>query len=403
MSFEDLDDEDWVDPSWLGEVKSEIVPGMVLDPDVTKRWAVLLEFKKNGSPAVGNGFFVGIPDTTTHHIIFTAAHNLTTREGVRTADLTAVYETNPPDPSNPPGTRITQIVPEEDIYICEGYTKTGRPEDDYGFIRIKRNATEKTFGFGFSIKLAYEDYFKDKIYVSGFEPGNRAFNIANGACMECYTKIVVYEAKTQQGISGSAVWIDYKNSQVAIAIHNTGSSGNGSSGARLTPDVFRRAFNWIQPSVMKKGIQIRAYAPPKSKALPKLPDKGLFLSFESGMGFGRVRLGSGTKFDLMPGQSIHLKGGVYINEFCLATMDGKWVTFDCSGPRVSKIKQEIDDGCHFKIDKKKIVVEQKGRSYELRVENSYIKEYDENSESSEVSFQTYPSPDSARFNKFEFQ
>lgn len=213
MSFEE--DEDWVDPSWFGEVKSEIVQGMVLDPDVTKSWAVLLQFKKNGSPAVGNGFFVSIPDIPSHHIIFTAAHNLTTREGARTTDLTAVYETYPAGPSATP---ISQAIAAEDVYICEGYTKTGAPADDFGFIRIKRNSSEPRFGFGFSIKLAYEEYFKDKIYVSGFEPGNGAFNIANGACVECYAKVVVYEAKTQQGISGSAVWIDYKNSQVAIAI-----------------------------------------------------------------------------------------------------------------------------------------------------------------------------------------
>lgn len=145
---------------------------------------------------------------------------------------------------------------------------------------------------------------------------------------------------------------------------------------------------------MKKSIQVRAYAPPGRKTLPKLPDKGLFLSFEGGMGFGRVRLGSGTKFDLMPAQSTHLKNGQYTDEYSLATTDGKWVTFDCDSPRVSKIVQEMNDGSLFKIDsKKKVIVEQKGKSYELKMEGSYIKEYDENAESSEVSFQNYPGSD----------
>jgi hypothetical protein len=206
------DDEDWVDPSWLGDVKSEIIPGMVLDPDVAKSWGVILNFKKDGAPGVGNGFFLSIPDIPSYHVIFTAAHNLVNKAGVRTTDLSASYD---PSPSVTP--RITKVVADGDVYVCEGYAKTGAPADDYGFIRIKREG-ESRRGFGYSIKLAYEVYFKDKIYVTGFEPSNLAFNLTAGPCMECYKKMVVYDAKTQQGISGSAVWIDYMNSQVAIAI-----------------------------------------------------------------------------------------------------------------------------------------------------------------------------------------
>jgi V8-like Glu-specific endopeptidase len=220
------DDEDWVDPSWLSEVETVVDEELKFkNLDVIRGWAVKLEFNKDGAHRHGSGFFVRVPQDdsdTLYDVIFTAAHNLTTTNGIRTTNLQVFYA----DPEVKQGNAITynvkthNVSDPNDVYWCPDYKSEDVPQSDYGFIRIPRVATNRRRGFGFSIPLAYQSYFRGNMYISGFQdetqPGYPI--LASGECRECYQNLVEYDIKTQPGLSGSGVWLVYKDGLVAVAI-----------------------------------------------------------------------------------------------------------------------------------------------------------------------------------------
>jgi V8-like Glu-specific endopeptidase len=196
---------------WLDDDNDDDEPGLEFaDLDIMKKWVVKLEFKKHGEVREGTGFLLSIPGTPQYHLILTAAHNLVAADsGERVTDLKVIF-------SNPDIDPVPVNNTKENVYICEDYQQ-GVADGDYGSIRIPYKGIVR--GFGFSMKLAYEAHFKGTVYVSGCRAKRICMSkTSTGHCVICYPKVVEYSCRTEEGISGSPVWIEHKGSQFVVAI-----------------------------------------------------------------------------------------------------------------------------------------------------------------------------------------
>ncbi|KAF8340101.1 hypothetical protein F5887DRAFT_1191767 [Amanita rubescens] len=402
---DDVSDREWEHPDWRREVDVVEDAGLdFADFDVIRNWVVKLAFFQGKNKNYGSGFFLNLPDVKDKHVILTAAHNLSTPDGTRMTDVVVIY-------NNPDVTTCT--VAPKDIYVGKNYKVAGSPEEDYGVICIPKSSSSDQRGFGFSMKLAYAKYFEGNVYISGFQfdtpDGCPATSTDPKGCV-CHPTWVEYDATTQKGISGSVVWIEYSKTQMAVAIHNNGrKDGHSSRGARLTPELLREIYSWLGSNVLQTGVQLRATEIRKDPTLPKLPSRGLFLSFKGDFGFGRVRLGSGTQFDLMPAQVITAKKGIVL--YAMATTnDGKWAMFDPTDRNEVRLIEKVRDACLFKKYKKepkkehfRLVVQVDKVDFQLRIEGDSILESDEDVEGSEVSFVPWAGGDKNCFTRFLFE
>ncbi|KAF8517816.1 hypothetical protein JB92DRAFT_3113324 [Gautieria morchelliformis] len=385
--------EDLQHPAWLGNVRDvPIAPGLkFMDQKSSGDRVVKLRFQRNGEANFGSGFFVNIPDAT-HDVILTAGHNLIDPNGNMSEHLTLQHPNDIP-------------IPISDVRVSAAYKANQKPATDYGAILLPKTSPGK--GFGFSLKFAYETSRKGDVNVSGYRvptlPGQPI--TSSGACVGCYADQLEYKAETEQGISGSPVWVgDLGGSeQTVIAIHNHRPArvGGGSRGSRLTPKLLREVFGWV--GVGEYGVKLGAKDTTKGSATT-LPPRGLFLSFSEDFPFARVRLGSGTAFDVLPAQVTSEKV-----QYAMA-VGGKWAMFNTAKKEVV-LSDKITTGCLFtksnvKVKKRvlRVVVETVGGNYQLRVQGKRIREFDgEYAESSEVSMVEYGRQNDELFTEFWFE
>lgn len=120
----------------------------------------------------------------------------------------------------------------------------------------------------------------------------------------------------------------------------------------------------------------------------KLPDAGIFLSFEGTLDFARVRLRTGTKFDLILAEVPPERANGLGDQYALTVADKEdWVKF--VDPLVVKT-EKMEDECLFQwtyspntpVPFWQITVNKKV----LRMGGKLLEEYDEDAESSELSF-----------------
>ena len=117
-------------------------------------------------------------------------------------------------------------------------------------------------------------------------------------------------------------------------------------------------------------------------------------------GFGRVRLGSGSKFDVMPAEIVEKSANLYAMSVTPAGQGKReWVTFNPnSTTKKVGLSETMIDNCLFeKISRReisfKIVASSGGVKLQLRIEGQEIDETDEEMESSEVSWVRWPTGD----------
>jgi hypothetical protein len=173
-------------------------------------------------------------------------------------------------------------------------------------------------------------------------------------------------------------------------------SNNPGFGARLTRELLYNVFSWISPKMIQKGVRLRAKDHRTKPTPPTLPSRGLFLSFLQNFGFARVRLGSGTEFDLIPAEVVSSNPK---DMYALAVAGGgEWVIFKIMENKL-ELTEKMKDGCLFmqSFQKKKpptwlkiVVKNAQDKEFLLKMEGKSIKEYDEDAESSEVSFVDNP-------------
>lgn len=167
------------------------------------------------------------------------------------------------------------------------------------------------------------------------------------------------------------------------------------SGALLTVDLFRDVFEWLNSGFLLKGVQIQIRQYDLLKHEHPAACCGLFLSFVSNTGFGRVRQHSGTKFDWMLAE---VSNRVY---YALSvTGEKKWLRFDLTAKKYQGVELSetldgkgclflnlADDDCGWMILAVGTGFVENGveMKVKLRMEGTHIKTYDVERESSEVS------------------
>ncbi|KAF7792464.1 hypothetical protein EIP86_003503 [Pleurotus ostreatoroseus] len=409
--------------TWRGEDSDELKGGLVLADLDVKPWVVKFQWKSSdGGTAQGTGFIVNIPGSS-HDVILTAAHNLIDANGVWSNDLEAHISREAVQQSSPssPSSNIIK-VDQSALRICDEYRTSKGTGTDWGAVLLQKGTiramtgTDKSAGFGYSMRLAYKD-LKEDVYVTGFRASSTGngdeltTKTSSGPC-RTYSKYLQYQAKTEQGISGSPVWFAYEGEPVVVAIHNMRppKEGAGSRGARLTTRLLRVVFEWAQ--VGKYNVQLRT-----KDLSPELPKKGLFLYFREGDDLARVKIESGSSFDVLPAQTRSGDPNPKLVRSAMSLGD-RWVYFNGRRSEV-RLEDELKDGCFFtetnsKPKKMQIatpaIPEQSDRQdktrYQLKVQRQLIDNLDEDDEdttSPEVFMVQYPASKKEQFIWFSFE
>jgi V8-like Glu-specific endopeptidase len=194
-------------------------------PDQTNSSTIIAHHNLATANGVGTGFFVNIP-TAEHDVIFTAGHNL-----LGSHDMKVLIAEDGKDFIS---------VPDKDFQIADAYRANDNDKvNDYGVIFLPRKNRK---GFGFSLQLAYLNFGKrikvsdrvkgwkyaeaqKSVYITGYRPANppgspsqhdgTLFLDRNQQQMESQLE---YKLDTEEGMSGSAIWMAYKGREIAIGI-----------------------------------------------------------------------------------------------------------------------------------------------------------------------------------------
>ena len=193
--------------------------------------------------AIGTGFFLNLSGSS-HDIILTAGHNLIQNDGKRTRKLRA-HITAPATQSKDGVTNLTQEIDPSAIYICPEFEAKPVSENkinDWGMILLPQPKIHSPgFGFGFNLRLAFQKFGKlktyearDKVIDSYHEPEMRIssfrFQDNPGSPHERSGKLVVegeerlrgdqleYRIDTEEGMSGSPVWMPNRGGECVVAI-----------------------------------------------------------------------------------------------------------------------------------------------------------------------------------------
>jgi len=164
-----------------------------------------------GAPFNGTGFLVNFRDLD-QNIIMTAGHNIF-REKRRVTSIKIFFSEVLKVPNN------TITATGDQLIVSKEYESD--PEDDiedYGFIVFgngKRD--EKLGGMAFSA-LITDDSLKSikQGNVAGYL--NNKLERASGKFGPIRDKQLSYHIKTEQGISGGPVWVDYQRCDTVVGI-----------------------------------------------------------------------------------------------------------------------------------------------------------------------------------------
>ncbi|KAG8779907.1 hypothetical protein FRC15_009857 [Serendipita sp. 397] len=162
---------------------------------------------------------------------------------------------------------------------------------------------------------------------------------------------------------------------------------------------------------LETDVMLRGWGDPRGKKY-SVP-RGLHLIFPEDWTFGRVRLGTGSKFDVIPVYS-GPEGDRYALWTTATSATGKWVRFDVPQDQVELV-DILKDESHFaksnvsKTGWMKIVIDgpkEDGaapKRYQLSLAGTMIMEGDpDDEETSEVSFVEYPKEEDDKIVKISF-
>lgn len=167
---------------------------------------------------------------TKDDVILTAGHNLISEAGQRATDLTVL--------GNSPIS-----IGADKFKISKSYEKEPNSKqavNDYGIILVPRVNNQPRPGFGYSLKLGIDEDLNRTVHVTGYKgkvskpvskPGNSLGSTPSDKDKQDMNKPVdstgkatsdgeqlVYGARTEQGMSGSPVWVAYNGYPTAVGI-----------------------------------------------------------------------------------------------------------------------------------------------------------------------------------------
>ncbi|KAL7952711.1 hypothetical protein V8C34DRAFT_318804 [Trichoderma compactum] len=348
-----------------------------------ERWIVRLQFKQNGEDREGNGFYVNIPHPT-HHVIFTAGHNLV---GVKEEDL-KIYQTSKNTNPKPAEFYVSAVY--QNKYANErGNPKIatqGQEEADFGIILVEKNPRYPYRGFGFALKLGFDvldqahfDFigYKDADDNTGVDDDNDDNDknqisdqrkkekpkwvalTSEGKCTACLANQLEYKMKTEKGFSGAPVIMPHRDRDTAVAIHNYGpSNGRKSRGTRINEKLLDEVYGWLQIGFYDKALQA------SMNSRGPLQER-LYLVFTPDSNRAVVRLGYDqeivTKFDILPGYAPPSNYGFpndFRHAFRLKSTMGKlpekrWVLWNAARQTVS-LTSSLRDFCFVSLLEEKV-------------------------------------------------
>lgn len=113
------------------------------------------------------------------------------------------------------------------IFISASYTEMPDPNSNansnYGAILLPKQGHHRRFrGFGFALKLGYDDLNKKQVEVSGYtassEPGGIVTSSGECSYGAPMANDLIYRISTMAGQSGSPVIMPYKGHDTVVAI-----------------------------------------------------------------------------------------------------------------------------------------------------------------------------------------
>ncbi|KAG8802280.1 hypothetical protein FRC16_010022 [Serendipita sp. 398] len=395
--------DELVHPGWKDhqEAADNVIPNLISGSlEGEKDSMVRLEFANDGQPSSGTAFIVKIPGSK-KTVILTAAHNLRSSTLKPTTNLQAVFRDG----------KIVAID-HATCYVPPEYKGSDSSIGDWAAIFLDKSIHGDK-GFNFSLALSYTEKIQGEVSVIAYRDPTPAYSpeIASGRCKTCFEEQVEYLAKTEQGNSGAPVCVAYRGYMTVIAIHNRRPAyrKGGSTGARLTRQLMMKVFELS--GALETDVMLRGWGDPRGKKY-SVP-RGLHLIFPEDWTFGRVRLGTGSKFDVIPVYS-GPEGDRYALWTTATSATGKWVRFDVPQDQVELV-DILKDESHFaksnvsKTGWMKIVVDgpkEDGtapKRYQLSLAGTMIMEGDpDDEETSEVSFVEYPKEEDDKIVKISF-
>ena len=160
----------------------------------------------------GTGFYINIPEAE-NYVILTAGHNLIDTNRELSQDLVV---------GGPPEGGLSVRGKGLKIFISTSYKVTpnhSNAENDYGAILIPKEDNSNPRGFGFALKLGHDNLRGYGLDVSGYQPYPGPGPVTStGQCIGCWENQLEYNVPTQEGLSGSPVFIPYEGHETAVAI-----------------------------------------------------------------------------------------------------------------------------------------------------------------------------------------
>lgn len=280
-----------------------------------EKMVVQLSFDQGKGELNGTGFYINLPGAK-EDIILTAGHNLISETKQRSTSLCVL------------GSAVPITVSDEKFKICSRYEDDPGPKQavyDYGAIFVPRGANnynQPKLGFGYSLKLGIDEDLKGRVHVTGYKGREKKANPKNrpagGAASSSLGELVessgryagdgsqlLYEADTEQGMSGSPVWIEHNGYPTVVGIHNHGAEKEKGKtadqgkkkkrnrGTQINLNVLRDVCQWAGIGQFGKRLRVKQNG---------VRPQGLYLNFSMGVSLARVRVGAeGTStFDILP-------------------------------------------------------------------------------------------------------
>ncbi|UKZ72834.1 hypothetical protein TrVFT333_000471 [Trichoderma virens FT-333] len=192
----------------------------------------------DGKPTLGTGFFVNFPSKK-YDVILTAAHNLINKNKVEVSNLKVICAREKKDSqkdSQKDAQKDSQKDGEEskkdeeefehvvEYKICPKYRELlengGTPSEmcshDYGIILLHKDDSKagNRQGLGLSLRLSSHKFLQNakEARVSGYGAGDDANTPpknSSGSLKLGGSQYLEYKAPTEQGMSGSPVWVPY--------------------------------------------------------------------------------------------------------------------------------------------------------------------------------------------------
>lgn len=390
--------------------KSEDRSGLRLSSWIRDEWIVQLRFKQGDQLSLGTGFYIQIPDVD-KYVILTAGQNLIDGNRNLSTGLEILQATKGEE-------RWTRIEKKDlQIFISASYTEMPDPNSNansnYGAILLPKQGHHRRFrGFGFALKLGYDDLNKKQVEVSGYtassEPGGIVTSSGECSYGAPMANDLIYRISTMAGQSGSPVIMPYKGHDTVVAIQISGSRGHiiESKGIRLNERVLGDIFGWA--GVIHKNKSVKAFqSQPESS-------RDMYLRFPPDHDCAWVRLGTEgleTSFDIFPAYASSSSSNntfLYVFRFHLppnwpGPKEKRWVVWDAVQQRVT-LTSNLQQSCFARIMRNRkrdpenfhIVVEipegELSGLWELRMQAMNLSEQDikmGNFDTPEVSFQKY--------------